>query len=248
MSSVKLAIRLRPFTERELKSEKDRIPVVNIVDDHTVTITNVKVNVSGAGDSRERVRRYSADYTFDSACHISSPAYASQEKVFESIGREVVASVMKGSSACVLAYGQSATGKTHTMMGTEDQPGLIPRLCRALAEDSLDITVSFLEIYNERVHDLLAGEPLPCHSLPRRRGNARKDLRVREHPERGPYVQNLRRVAVTDLETLLSLVEEGARRRQTAATRRNSTSSRSHALLELSTAKSTLHLADLAGR
>lgn len=52
--------------------------------------------------------------------------------------------------------------------------------------------VSFLEIYNERVHDLLSGEaPLPtCHSLPRRRGNARKDLRVREHPSKGPYVQS----------------------------------------------------------
>ncbi|XP_049878009.1 kinesin heavy chain-like [Pectinophora gossypiella] len=247
MSNVKLAIRVRPFTDRELKSEKDRVSVVSVVDGHTVTITNIKVNVSGAGDSRERVRRYTADYTFDSSCCTTDPAYASQKKVFESVGREVMASVSRGSSACVLAYGQSATGKTHTMMGTADQPGLIPRLCRAFAEDVLDVTISFLEIYNERVHDLLAGEPLPGHSLPRRRGNARKDLRVREHPERGPYVQNLRRIAVTDITTLLSLVEEGARRRQTAATRRNSTSSRSHALLELATPRATLHLADLAG-
>ncbi|KAH9639263.1 hypothetical protein HF086_014127 [Spodoptera exigua] len=106
-----------------------------------------------------------------------------------------------------------------------------------------------LEIYNERVHDLLSGEvPLPpCHSLPRRRGNARKDLRVREHPSRGPYVQNLRRVLVQDVEALLSLVAEGTRRRRTAATRRNSTSSRSHALLEITTPHATLHLADLAG-
>ncbi|KOB69602.1 putative kinesin-like motor protein C20orf23, partial [Operophtera brumata] len=82
--------------ERELKSDKDRIPVVEIVDDHTVTITNTKV--------------------------------------FETIGREVIARVSQGCSACVMAYGQSATGKTHTMMGTDTQPGLVPRLCRALAD------------------------------------------------------------------------------------------------------------------
>ncbi|GBP91575.1 Kinesin-like protein unc-104 [Eumeta japonica] len=108
----------------------------------------------------------------------------------------------------------------------------------------------FLEIYNERVHDLLVGgseEGRDCSSLPRRRGNARKDLRVREHPTRGPYVQNLRRVVVRDCESLLNLVREGARRRRTAATRRNPVSSRSHALLELVTPQATLHLADLAG-
>ncbi|XP_013200969.2 kinesin-like protein K39 [Amyelois transitella] len=157
-------------------------------------------------------------------------------------------SVTSGCSACVLAYGQSATGKTHTMMGTEADPGLIPRLCAALAEiRPFELSVSFLEIYNERVHDLLGEVVQTCHSLPRRRGNARKDLRVREHPDRGPYVQNLRRVSVQDVTALLSLVNEGTRRRRTAATRRNSTSSRSHALLELATPTATLHLADLAG-
>ncbi|KAJ8714096.1 hypothetical protein PYW08_007716 [Mythimna loreyi] len=250
MSNVKLAIRVRPFTEKELRSEKDRVPVVNVVDNNTVTITNIKVSVSGAGDSRERTRQYHADYTFDSFCPVTHSSYASQEKVFEAIGQDVIASVSRGCSACVLAYGQSATGKTHTMMGTDTQPGLIPRLCKALYEQQpVDFTISFLEIYNEKVHDLLSGEvPLPpCHSLPRRRGNARKDLRVREHPSRGPYVQNLRRVSVQDAEALLTLVSEGARRRRTAATRRNSTSSRSHALLEIATPHATLHLADLAG-
>lgn len=62
------------------------------------------------------------------------------------------------------------------------------------------------------------------------------------------FSSDLRRVAVTEVATLLSLVEEGARRRRTAATKRNATSSRSHALLELATSRATLHLADLAGR
>ncbi|XP_023934724.1 uncharacterized protein LOC112043499 [Bicyclus anynana] len=248
MSNVKLAIRVRPFTEKELKSEKERVPVVSIVDEHTVTITNIKVNASGAGDSRERVRSFYADYTFDSACAPSHPLYGSQEKVFDKIGREVLSRISHGQSACVLTYGQSATGKTHTMLGSTAQPGLIPRICVALADTTpFDITVSFLEIYNERVHDLLAGEVLPVNSLPRRKGNARKDLRVREHPTKGPYVQNLRQVTVHDVESLLAVVTEGARRRRTAATRRNATSSRSHALLELVTPYYKLQLADLAG-
>lgn len=65
-------------------------------------------------------------------------------QVFETIGREVAACVIRGSSACVLAYGQSATGKTHTMMGTEAQPGLVPRLCKELAlEHPLDVTIRY---------------------------------------------------------------------------------------------------------
>ncbi|XP_045502899.1 centromere-associated protein E-like [Colias croceus] len=233
---------------RELKSEKSRTPVVNVVDENTVTITNIKVSVSGAGDSRKRIRSYNADYIInDSVIPGTSPHDGSQEKVYNTIGRQVLASVSNGISACVLAYGQSATGKTYTMMGTETQPGLIPRLCMALGEQNMDITVSFLEIYNERVHDLLASEVLPCNSLPRRKGNAWKDLRVREHPNKGPYVQNLRRVLVHDLESLLSVVSEGKRRRRTAATRRNCSSSRSHAVLELATPLATLQLVDLAG-
>ncbi|KPJ18257.1 Kinesin-like protein KIF16B [Papilio machaon] len=252
MAKVKLAIRIRPFTDKELKSDIDRTAVVCVSGVKTVTITNIKVNTSGAGDSRERVRPYYADFTFDSSCHKTNDEYATQEKVFETIGEGVLASMSQGLSACVLAYGQSATGKTYTMMGTESNPGLIPRLCRALGDEQpVDINVSFLEIYNERVHDLLAGDVIPAvdtfGSLPRRKGNARKDLRVREHPTKGPYVQNLRRVCVRDVGVLLSLVCEGARRRRTAATRRNPASSRSHALLQLTTPRATLHLADLAG-
>ncbi|CAH2094677.1 unnamed protein product [Euphydryas editha] len=249
MSNVKLAIRVRPFTEKELKSDKYCVPVVNVVDKNTITITNIKVNVSGAGDSRERVRRYYADYAFDSACATTHPNYASQEKIFDTVGRQVLSVISSGQSACVLTYGQSSTGKTHTMVGSAVQPGLIPRICKALAlEPYLNITVSFLEIYNERVHDLLAGEaPVSLNSLPRRKGNSRKDLRVREHPTKGPYVQNLRRITVHDVETLLAVVNEGTRRRRTAATKRNTCSSRSHALLELVTPRATLHLADLAG-
>ncbi|VVC90589.1 unnamed protein product [Leptidea sinapis] len=159
----------------ELKGTKEPTSVIKIVDENTVSLTNFKVSLSGAGDSRQRVRRYHAHYTFDSS-------------------------------------------------GPPHHP-------------------SYLEIYNEKVHDLLSPEVLPCSSLPRRKGNLHKDLRVREHPTQGPYVQNLRRVQVQDVESLLSIVNEGKKHRRTAATRRNCMSSRSHALLELVTPHATLQLA-----
>ncbi|XP_050675413.1 kinesin-like protein KIF16B [Leptidea sinapis] len=175
MSNIKLGIRVRPFTDKELKGTKEPTSVIKIVDENTVSLTNFKVSLSGAGDSRQRVRRYHAHYTFDSSGPPHHPSYASQQKVFDTIGREVLHSVLNGLSACVLAYGQSATGKTFTMMGTETNPGLIPQLCLAFSEmKPLDIKVSYLEIYNEKVHDLLSPE----------------DLRVREHPTQGPYVQS----------------------------------------------------------
>ncbi|GBP91572.1 Kinesin-like protein Klp98A, partial [Eumeta japonica] len=66
--------------------------------------------------------------------------------VFEKLGRAVLAAVEGGVPACVLAYGQSATGKTHTMMGADLQPGLVPRLCAALAAKYRELTIRFQSV------------------------------------------------------------------------------------------------------
>ncbi|KZC06263.1 Kinesin-like protein KIF16B [Dufourea novaeangliae] len=116
------------------------------------------------------------------------------------------------------------------MMGTKEDPGLTPRLCQELFtrieanardEKSQRVSVSYLEIYNERVRDLLK----PSSST--------SGLRVREHPRLGPYVQGLTHHVVRTLGSLMSYVEEGTKARKTASTQLNPSSSRSHALLTI---------------
>ncbi|XP_024938872.1 uncharacterized protein LOC107265876 isoform X2 [Cephus cinctus] len=236
--------------------------VVVHTDVNEVSLTNLKVSSSKAGDSRERTKRYGFDYCFDSS-EPDSEKYATQEKIYETLGNSVLDAVFAGYNSCLVAYGQSASGKTYSMMGPKDDPGLTPRLCeglfkRILNEEKSDRTyqtsISYLEIYNERVRDLL------------KPSSSSSGLRVREHPRLGPYVQGLTRHAVRTLGSLMSYVEEGSKARKTASTLQNPSSSRSHALLTVSLSPegdnghpsnptekrniprgSKLHLVDLAG-
>lgn len=81
-----------------------------------LSLTNLKVSSSKAGDSRKRTRRYGFDYCFNSSS-IQSEAHATQEKVYETLGKTALDALFSGFNACLVAYGQSASGKTYTMMG-----------------------------------------------------------------------------------------------------------------------------------
>ncbi|XP_053141856.1 stAR-related lipid transfer protein 9 isoform X2 [Hemicordylus capensis] len=184
--------------------------------------------------------------------------YASQEVVFQDLGTSVLSGAFKGYNICLFAYGQTGSGKTYTMMGTPASIGLTPRICKGLFSRDDDyskqpascrVEVSFLEIYNERVRDLL------------RLSNNKKPytLRVREHPETGPYVQGLSQHVVTDYKQVVGLLEEGIANRITAATHVHDASSRSHAIFTIqytqailennlpSEIASKINLVDLAG-
>ncbi|XP_063307758.1 kinesin-like protein KIF13A [Pelobates fuscus] len=156
--------------------------------------------------------------------------YAGQESVFKCLGEGILDNAFQGYNACIFAYGQTGSGKSFSMMGTADQPGLIPRLCCALfqraSEEENDsqtfkVEVSFMEIYNEKVRDLL--DP---------KGN-RQSLKVREHKVLGPYVDGLSQLAVTNFEDIESLMSEGNKSRTVAATNMNEESSRSHAVFNI---------------
>ncbi|KAG8234634.1 hypothetical protein J437_LFUL014210, partial [Ladona fulva] len=116
-------------------------PVVSVKEDY-VAVTNLKVPEHAEGDSRERIRRFAFDLCFDSSSP-GSPEYASQEMVYQRLGCEVLDALLSGYNACVLAYGQSGSGKTYTMAGEtaesvdkqgEPSPlrGLTPRICEGL--------------------------------------------------------------------------------------------------------------------
>uniref|UniRef100_A0A673CQQ4 Kinesin-like protein n=1 Tax=Sphaeramia orbicularis TaxID=375764 RepID=A0A673CQQ4_9TELE len=197
----------------------------------------------GAVDSRERLQEFCFDYCYWSV-DPADPHHASQEEVFQDLGVSVLAAASEGYNVCVFAYGQTGSGKTHTMMGTPDSIGLTPRICQVC-----QWIIIFLEIYNERVRDLL------------RRGEQKKraSLRVREHPEKGPYVQDLSQHVVSDCKQAMDLLEEGIANRITAATHNHDASSRSHAIFTIqytqailennlpSETVSKINLVDLAG-
>ncbi|KAM4829645.1 stAR-related lipid transfer protein 9 isoform 2-T2 [Thomomys bottae] len=245
MANVRVAVRVRPLSQRETK-EGARIIVE--VDDKVAKIRNLKVGSrpDGFGGSREKIVAFSFDYCYWSV-NPEDPHYASQDVVFQDLGTEVLSGAAKGYNICLFAYGQTGSGKTYTMLGT---PGLFIREkdCASLPS-SWNVKVSFLEIYNERVRDLL------------KQSDKKKSytLRVREHPERGPYVQGLSEHIVTNYQQVIQLLEEGIANRITAATHVHEASSRSHAIFTVhytqailennhpSEIASKINLVDLAG-
>uniref|UniRef100_A0A8D2MMC4 Kinesin-like protein n=1 Tax=Zonotrichia albicollis TaxID=44394 RepID=A0A8D2MMC4_ZONAL len=232
--------RIEPMSCLE-RAEGGRVIVE--VDDKVAKVRNIKVDsrLDSSWDSREKTVAFSFDYCYWSV-DPEDPKYASQEMVFQDLGTSVLSGAFRGYNICLLAYGQTGSGKTYTMMGTPASIGLTPRI-------SFLFLFSFLEIYNERVRDLL------------KQSDQKKPytLRVREHPETGPYVQGLTQHLVTDYKQVVKLLEEGIAKRITAATHIHNASSRSHAIFTIhytqailennlpSEIASKINLVDLAG-
>ncbi|XP_051559153.1 kinesin-like protein KIF16B isoform X3 [Myxocyprinus asiaticus] len=255
MASVRVAVRVRPMNRRE----KDLSAKCIIeMEGNKTTITNLKIPDGVTGDSvRERTKTFTYDFSYDSS-DCKNGSFVSQEKVFKDLGTDVLKAAFEGYNACIFAYGQTGSGKSHTMMGIPGDVGLIPRICEGLFsrisgmtrrdEASFRTEVSYLEIYNERVRDLL-----------RRKLAKTYNLRVREHPKDGPYVEDLSKHLVQNYSDVEELMEAGNINRTTASTGMNDASSRSHAIFTInftqakfdaempSETVSKIHLVDLAG-
>lgn len=151
---------------------------------------------------------------------------ASNSQVFREAARDVIRSSLEGVNSTVLAYGQTNSGKTHTILGTLREPGVLPLAMHDLfeaRERDFVAHVSYAEIFNERVADLLAsGAPGETVFLP-----------VKEDVDRGFFVQGLSELPVHSAEAVLKLISRGEERRRYGATRWNEYSSRSHALFTL---------------
>ncbi|OCT59598.1 kinesin-like protein KIF1C [Xenopus laevis] len=248
-ASVKVAVRVRPFNSREIAHDAK---CVIQMQGNTTCISNPK-------QAKDSAKNFSFDYSYWSHTTAEDPNFASQCQVYKDIGEEMLLHAFEGYNVCIFAYGQTGAGKSYTMMGKPeaDQHGIIPQLCEDLfarvsanksPELSYSVEVSYMEIYCERVRDLLN---------PKSKGN----LRVREHPIMGPYVEDLSKLAVTSYHDIADLMDCGNKARTVAATNMNETSSRSHAvftivftqkrhdeLTNLDTEKvSKISLVDLAG-
>ncbi|XP_034636939.1 kinesin-like protein KIF1A isoform X10 [Trachemys scripta elegans] len=220
-ASVKVAVRVRPFNSREMG--RDSKCIIQMTG-NTTTIVNPK-------QPKETPKSFSFDYSYWSHTTPEDINYASQKQVYQDIGEEMLQHAFEGYNVCIFAYGQTGAGKSYTMMGRQekDQQGIIPQLCEDLFSRINDTTndnmsysveVSYMEIYCERVRDLLN---------PKNKGN----LRVREHPLLGPYVEDLSKLAVTSYNDIQDLMDSGNKARTVAATNMNETSSRSHAVFNI---------------
>eukprot|EP00754_Rhynchopus_humris_P013118 Rhum_TRINITY_DN14316_c11_g1::Rhum_TRINITY_DN14316_c11_g1_i1::g.82415::m.82415/K17914/KIF13; kinesin family member 13 len=194
-----------------------------------------------------------ADYAGLGATAVAGGSgYLSQADVLSAVAPRSVDALMAGYNACVLAYGASGSGKTFTILGEGDTPGLLQHtLSGILARlgNGHTATVSFFELYAEKVKDLLAVATVGESA------NVFKKQRVRLHPITGPYIEGVTQVSASSAD-LFRLVGAAKNMRATSATHGNSTSSRSHAIMQVSlvtadgprgVAASCLSVVDLAG-
>mmetsp|Transcript_32099 Transcript_32099/g.39382 ORF Transcript_32099/g.39382 Transcript_32099/m.39382 type:complete len:620 (+) Transcript_32099:280-2139(+) len=226
-SSINVAIRIRPLNDRESSSSSNSTDRAWHVLPETNSIVQMARPPKESSPTRARVSSsfFTFDRTFDEG--------ASTEDVYVGVAKNIVDGVVSGINGTIFAYGQTSSGKTFTMMGDDDgmederdDEGIIQMAGRDIfvhvsknPDREYLIRVSFLEIYNEQVRDLLSsgGESV---------------LAVREDPKRGVVV-NCKEVVVTDLNNLLKVLRDGGKNRQVAFTNMNETSSRSHTIFRV---------------
>ncbi|XP_024894013.1 osmotic avoidance abnormal protein 3-like [Temnothorax curvispinosus] len=232
--SVKVAVRCRPMSNKELQQGCQNVVTIDPLT-KSCTLENT---ASGNG------KVYQFDATF-------SPS-ATTESVYEDVGSVIVEAVLEGYNGTVFAYGQTGCGKSFTMRGFIERAleHLFEATSTASSETRYLALLSYLEIYNERLRDLLQDD-------------TGETLTLKEDPTKGTYVAGgLREVTVKDATECATLVQQGDQRRAAAATKMNAASSRSHAVLTLSLEaiaindddkrgnairRGRLHLVDLAG-
>lgn len=229
--NIKVVVRVRPFNGREL--DRRAKCVVQMKDAQTILVpppdAEERLRGSKGGKSSDSQKIFAFDKSYWSFDR-QDPHFAGQDNLFNDLGAPLLDNAFQGYNNCIFAYGQTGSGKSYSMMGYGEEAGVIPRICedmfKRITQMQKDINlaytveVSYLEIYNERVRDLLN---------PTTKGN----LKVREHPSTGPYVEDLAKLVVRSFQEIQHLMDEGNKARTVAATSMNETSSRSHAVFTL---------------
>ncbi|XP_077482008.1 kinesin-like protein KIF22 [Stigmatopora argus] len=235
-SRVMVAVRLRPFMDKQ--DEKGEGPCVRGLDSQNLEIVNWR-------NATETLK-----YHFD----VFHGEQTTQQEVFLSSVKPILPHITRGQNASVFAYGPTGAGKTHTMLGSSRQPGVIPRalgevfnLVNAQKEDEgwdYSIGMSYLEIYNEKVLDLLSP--------------GSQDLPIREDKDKNILIPGLTHMSISSFSDFERHFVPASLNRTTASTKLNQRSSRSHAILLVKVVRTErslprrqqtgkLYLVDLAG-
>ncbi|XP_059937298.1 kinesin-like protein KIF18B isoform X2 [Mesoplodon densirostris] len=225
-SVVRVVVRVRPPTPRELESQ--RRPVVQVVDERVLVFDPEEPDGGflglkwGSVPDGPKKKGKDLTFVFD---RVFGEA-ATQQDVFHHTTHSILDSFLQGYNCSVFAYGATGAGKTHTMLGREGDPGIMylttmelyRRLEACREEKKLEVLISYQEVYNEQIHDLL--EP-------------KGPLTIREDPDKGVVVQGLSFHQPTSAEQLLGMLTRGNRNRTQHPTDVNATSSRSHAIFQI---------------
>ncbi|GJJ76393.1 centromeric protein E [Entomortierella parvispora] len=210
--NVTVSVRVRPFSVTELRVAGGPAEVWAVQEESRITY---------ADEYTMAARRAAVDYAYDHALTGSD-----NELIYSSSVKHLVQSAMEGYNGTVFAYGQTSSGKTYTMSGAEKQPGITPRAVddvfkyiRENSEREFLLRVSYLEIYNESIRDLLSPEAI--------------DLRIHEDKKRGVYVSPLKEEIVTTPSQVMRILQRGDQQRHTSSTDYNAHSSRSHSIFQI---------------
>lgn len=230
---MKVVVRVRGFLPREInRGAECLVEMVPETEETRLLAPNVSDPVKARLNTRKAHEEKT--FTFDKSfwSHDDKDShYAHQEDVYNSLGEEFLDHNFEGYNTCIFAYGQTGSGKSYTMMGNQQQSGLIPRTCQDLFERiessespsvSYSVRVSYFEVYNEHVRDLLVPRTDPPYYL-----------KIRESPTEGPYVKDLSEKNVRNYDDIERLMKMGDASRTTASTKMNDTSSRSHAVFTI---------------
>ncbi|KAI1935741.1 Kinesin-like protein kip2 [Ophidiomyces ophidiicola] len=173
------------------------------------------------------------DYFYDNVFAV----HDNNAKVYDSCAKRLVRRVMEGYHGTVFAYGMTGTGKTFSMQGTATSPGVIPlaitdifSYIRETPHREFLLRVSYLEIYNEKIHDLLS-TPVSAGVGPG--GVQQEEIKLREDSKRGVYATPLKEEIVQSPTQLLRVIARGDHARRTGSTQFNARSSRSHAVVQI---------------
>ncbi|KAF0720081.1 Aste57867_581 [Aphanomyces stellatus] len=213
--NIDVCIRVRPLNEREIKS-KDVNVLRCLPSMNAISITDRNGTPMTGPTS---VFQY--DHIF--------PDSVPTRTIYDEVAKRIVLSTLKGINGTIFAYGQTSSGKTHTMQGSpQNELGILPLAVQHIfryIEQETDrdflIRVSYVEIYNEVIHDLLCDDK-----------EKTQNLKIREDPKKGIYLES-QEVIITDYDSILRLVEQGEQRRAVGQTSMNERSSRSHSIFRI---------------
>ena len=253
---VKVAVRVRPFNTREKQN------------DSTSVIIMPGNNQTKIIDENGKEKTYTFDHSFwshDGYKELENgylepveEKYADQKFVYNAVGKEILDNAWEGYHCCLFAYGQTGSGKSYSMVGYGANKGIVPISCDEIfnrinqndqPDKKYEIQVSMLEIYNEKVQDLLID--------PNKRPQG--GLKIRQSTVLGVFVEGLTKYPVTSYDEINRKMEEGYRNRTIGATLMNATSSRAHTIVMIdfrqltqvgkktTTKISMINLVDLAG-